>query len=248
MLNQLSFLRQALILSLPLGLVACSSGSSNVSQEAPEQLITKNGSQIAIQYGGYITSLARGVDTKKTKMLRVIDRGHNAKAVAGDVASTIFCNPVSLFNIIGACRAKIYTHNREDLQGDDTTIENLVKTYAYPKYKALLQEKLSFDKAGDFTKIPVYFIPGQNYLVYGDNDDYKLRVGFSVYIKYSRVDGMFTCNEEKSGIPLAQWQANNYELAAKESQALLDRCFQRLDQEHFNKVSKHLQESEKEFL
>lgn len=48
-------------------------------------------------------------------MLRVIDRGHNAKAVAGDVASTIFCNPVSLFNIIGACRAKIYTHNREDL-------------------------------------------------------------------------------------------------------------------------------------
>ena len=74
MLNQLSFLRQALILSLPLGLVACSSGSSNVSQEAPEQLITKNGSQIAIQYGGYITSLARGVDTKKTKMLRVIDR------------------------------------------------------------------------------------------------------------------------------------------------------------------------------
>lgn len=248
MLNQLSFLRKGLIFSLPFGLIACSSSSSNIQKGLTEQLITKNGSQIEIQYGGYITSLAGRVDDKKTKMLRVIDRGHNAKAVAGDVASTIFCNPVSLFNIIAVCNAKIYTHAREDLHGDDTSIENLAKTYAYPKYKALLKEKLFLDKTSDYTKIPLYFIPGQNYLVYGDNDDYKLRVGFSIYVQYSRVDGMFTCKEEKAGISLEQWQKNNYELAITESKMLLDRCFQRLDQEHFNKVSKHLQEEQQQFL
>lgn len=249
MLNQLSLLRKALILSLPLGLVACSSSNAkNEMTETPEQLTTKNGSQVAIQYGGYVTSLAGRVESDKTKMLRVIDRGHNAKAVAGDVAATVLCNPLSLFNLIGACSAKIYTHEREELHGDDTAIVNPAKTYAYPKYKALLKEKITLDKTSDYTKIPIYFIPTESYLVYGDNEDYKLRVGFNLYIKYARVDGMFTCKEEKNGVTLAQWQANNYELAIKESQALFDRCFQRLDQEHFDKVGKHLQDERHQFL
>lgn len=245
MLNQSSLLQKLLILSLPFGLAACSSHHNDAQKENHEQLITKNGSKIAIQYGGYVPFLGKNFSTDKTKMLRVIDRGHNAKAVVGDITASVLCSAVVPFGVFGGC---ISTHTREDLHGDDTPFENPAKTYAYSKYYALLKENISPEKVSDYTNIPIYFIPEESYLVYGDRDDYKLRVGFKIYIKYARVDGAFICAEEKNGITLAQWQANNYELAIKESHALFDRCFQRLGQDHFDNISKHLQDLKHQFL
>ncbi|MEG9500199.1 hypothetical protein [Mannheimia indoligenes] len=170
----------------------------------------------------------------RNKYLRIVTRGDNASAVAGDVTKTIFCNPFSLFNIIGACSAKIYTHSKEELLGEQTTILNIAETYAYPKYKALLQQNIRFSKPLDYSGSPVYFAIGENYLIY-DNAHYKLNVQFSVV---GSGGGAASCEESKSGFTKEQWEANNYSLAVSEGKKLVDLCIEKLGKSHFENLGK----------
>lgn len=170
----------------------------------------------------------------RNKYLRIVTRGDNASAVAGDVTKTIFCNPFSLFNIIGACSAKIYTHSKEELFGEQTAILNIAETYGYPKYKALLQQNIRFSKPLDYSGSPVHFAVGENYLVY-DEQHYKLNVQFIIA---SRGGESVTCQESKSGFTKEQWEANNYSLAVSEGKKLVDLCIEKLGKSHFENLGK----------
>lgn len=167
----------------------------------------------------------------RLEQLRIITRGHNASAVGGDIAKTIFCNPFSLFSLIGACKPKVYTHTKEQLDGDLTGVKNISVSYAYPKYKEMLQQNLTLKEAGDYSQVKFYFIHGDNYLVY-DEDHYKLVVQFSINLQGRD----FLCQEEKAGFSQEQWQANQYALAVSEGKKLVDRCFEKFDNLHFKNI------------
>ncbi len=215
-----------------------------------ENMTSSNGSIISIGYTGgfdYYQNYRLKPIKDEMKNLRMVTRGDNASAVAGDATKTILCNPFSLFNLIGACRAKIYTHSKHDLSGSDTGIENVAKSYAYPKYKALLRQYVNPEKSDDYSMLPIAFEPKKNYLVY-DNNGYKLFAGFNISTRGTPVEGKFVCDEQKTGITKERWQANNYRLAVEEGKKLIDRCFKRLTKSHFDSIGILLKEERPNFL
>lgn len=234
---------------MTIALAACSS-KTDKSKIDSERIILSDKSILAFNMSSQ--------NQERSQYLRVITRGDNANAVVGDVTKTIFCNPFSLFNIIGACKAAIYTHSKEELLGNQTTIRNISETYAYPKYKALLQQNMQFSEAKDYSVVPIAFIIGENYLVY-DNEYYKLNVQFGIKVtppynygtsKYilDLTERDFICKEEKSGFTLKQWEENNYALAISEGKKLVDSCFERLDKHHFNHLGKQVEMHRSSFL
>lgn len=242
-------MKKLLIGLMAIILVGCSS-KTDKSKIDSEKIVLADKSVIAL-------NMSRQ-NEERSKYLRIITRGDNASAVAGDVTKTIFCNPFSLFNLIGACSAKIYTHSKEQLLGTQTKVLNISETYAYPKYKALLQQHMQLSEVKDYSVVPVAFIIGENYLVY-DNEYYKLNVQFGVKVtppynygnsKYilDLTERDFICQEEKSGFTLEQWEANNYALAISEGKKLVDSCFERLDKHHFNHLGKQVEMHRSSFL
>ncbi|MBN6710782.1 hypothetical protein JFL47_06000 [Haemophilus haemoglobinophilus] len=230
-------------------LTACSSNSKEVV--GIEDTIT-----LANHSTFQLTSLK--LKPKRVENLRIITRGHNASAVAGDITKTIFCNPFSLFNLIGTCKADIYTHSKEDLMGEITPIPNISISYAYPKYKELLKQNIAFSKPINYSQIPLYFVHGDNYLVY-DNEHYKLVAQFGIAVRFQKGDLKdssqfsfqntdFQCQEEVSGFTKEQWQADNYALAVTEGKKLIDRCFQRLDKTHFENIGKRIEDFRSHYL
>lgn len=242
-------MKKLLIGLITIALAACSSRTDKSKIES-EKIILADKSIISLNLST--------LNEERSKYLRVITRGNNASAVAGDVTKTILCNPFSLFSLIGACRATIYTHSKEDLLGNQTTILNISETYAYPKYKSLLQQTIQFSEVKDYSVVPVAFVLGSNYLVY-DNEHYKLNVEFGVKVapnyNYGSNQALiqlterdFVCKEEKSGFTFEQWEANNYALAVSEGKKLVDRCFERLDKHHFNHLGKQIEDHRTHFL
>lgn len=224
-------------------LTACSSNSKEVV--GIEDTIT-----LANHSTFQLTSLK--LKPKRVENLRIITRGHNASAVAGFV----LCTSIILVTRLTPCDSTI--PSKENLIGEITPIPNISISYAYPKYKELLKQNIVFSKPMNYSQIPVYFVHGDNYLVY-DNDHYKLVIQFGISVLSSKQDfkyltGLhlgvqdFQCKEEVSGFTKEQWQADNYALAVTEGKKLIDRCFQRLDKIHFENIGKRIEDYRSHYL
>ncbi|WP_159990674.1 hypothetical protein [Pelistega ratti] len=238
---------------LLLALVGCSSIPKIPEQDIPAEILTtSNGATIKIEYTHKEdpSQYYKSDETKQARIarLRIIDKGHDARADVNDVTATILCNPLSLFSLLGVCSPKIYTHEKEDLFGDITPIQNIALTYAYPKYKEKLIKHLRLPKVADYTTTPIYFIPLENYLVFEDNGYYQLNIGFKIFPKNSNAQKMYICQETKTGLPLQQWQANNYELAKKQGELLIDKCFENFRTDHWENLAAFLERQREDEL
>ncbi len=228
---------------LPLLLVACSSSPKKTESDI-EKIVTSGGSTLAISYGFGDVGIPPVAKSKTKENFRVITRGHTAgKAVFNGVVGGILCNPFSLLS----CSWGDLGFSKEQLEGDITNITNISRSYAYPKYITLLKNNIKFSDVKDYSPIPIYFYGDDNYLVY-DNESYKLKVGFKIYLSNTNPDGAFKCEEEKTGIPYEKWIADNYFLAVAESKKLVDKCFERLNQHHFENLGDMLKERRMQFL
>lgn len=222
-------------------LTACSSKSKVIEPEK-KQITVKEKSQIVIYYA--IEDINRKKSAEKFKALRVITRGDTASQAAfNGIVGGILCNPLSLLS----CSWKDLGFSKEDLDGTFTNIDNISHSYAFPKYLMMLQQKLTLPNSKDYTKVPIYFIPNENYLVYDENS-YKLVAGFNIYINYFNPEKSFQCKLEKSGIAYEKWVDKNYSLALDEGRKLIDKCFEKLDKDHFKTIQEELEMSQKGYL
>lgn len=230
-----------LILSfLTISLAACTAKI----EPHKEKVQTQNGSTVEVIYGIGQPGYGKPREmSEKERYFRVITRADMAKRIAGQ---GIFCNPLSLFALIGACSWNGLL-NKDTIEGELTKLPNVALSYAYPQYLNKLKQHLHFSDTKDYSSVPVYFYPSGNYLVY-DDDHYVLKAGFQIHIEGSRIDGAFLCKEEKSGIPYEKWKENNYALAVQEGKKLMDNCLNRLDKLHFEHVRELLEHNRKYFL
>lgn len=229
-------LKYLLTFTFILNLVACSSKPQAIPPYV-EQITTKNGSQIELWYSMQDSHIHPKAKEEKLKNLRVITRGSTAgTAIFNGVVGGILCNPLSLLS----CSWKDLGFSKEQLTGTETKITNISKSYAYPKYKLLLQQKLNFAAMKDYRNIPIHFVPNENYLVY-DDKGYKLVAGFNIYVDKYYTDRIFKCQKEKTGIEYDQWVENNYALAVSEGKKLVDECFERLDEDHFENIKNQIE-------
>lgn len=210
-------------------------GCTSKVQEYKDYTRTADSSIVDVLYDSGKQGYSKPISiAKKELSFRVITRGDIA---IHTTVQGIFCNPLSLFAMVGTCKWDKDTFNKEDIEGEITTHPNIAVSYAYPKYREMLRQNLSFTETKDHTISPIHFYPKANILVY-DEDHYKLKAGFQIYVYGSRVGGEFNCEEEKSGVSYEKWIENNYALAVQESKTMMDSCLKRLDKFHF----KHLQE------
>lgn len=230
-----------LLLSCPLLITSCATQNKTPHSE---KFVTVDGSTINIYYGVGKPGDDPKSPTPSQDHLRVITRGHTAAQVAlNGTFGVILCNPFSLL----PCSWNNLGFSKEQLEGTITNIPNISHSYAYPKYIEAIKQNIRFSTTQDYSPIPIYFYAKPNYLVY-DDDYFKLKVGFTIYATHSRVDGAFNCEEEKTGITYEQWIANNYTLAVEEGKKLIDKCFERLDKNHFENLRNLMERERKEFL
>ncbi|MCW9733401.1 hypothetical protein L5B97_07950 [Avibacterium sp. 20-15] len=209
-----------------------------------EKFVTIDGSTINIYYGVGKPGYELQKPTPSQDNLRVITRGHTAGKVAiNSTLGVILCNPFSLLH----CNWTDLGFSKEELEGSITKIPNISHSYAYPKYIEAIKQNIRFSTTQDYSPTPIYFYVKPNYLVY-DDQYFKLKVGFEIYLNHSRVDGAFKCEEEKTGITYEEWIANDYTLAINEGKKLIDKCFQRLDKNHFEHLRNLMEQKRKEFL
>lgn len=226
-----------------LGIVACSNKPRVILPES-EKINVKDNSEIQLLYAIQDGQLRPNGSKEKLEKLRVITRGDSAgKAIVNGVFGGILCNPFSLLS----CSWGDLGFSKEQLTGTQTNVENISKSYAYPKYKELLKQNLSFSSANSYSNVPIYFLPNENYLVY-DGDFYKLVVGFSIYVDKYYNSQVFMCHEEKSGISYDKWVDKNYSLAISEGKKLVEKCFEKLDKEYFENLKQQIETQKQNFL
>lgn len=220
-------------------------GCSSKVEVHKEHFKTTDGSLVEVLYGSGRPGYGMPANMDKGSLsLRVITRGDMATRIAG---KGIFCNPLSLLAMVRACKWDENTFNKEDIEGEITPHPNIAVSYAYPKYLEMLRQNLSFTETKDYTVSPIHFYPKANILVY-DEDHYKLKAGFQIYVYGSRVGGEFNCEEEKSGVSYEKWIENNYALAVQESKTMMDSCLKRLDKFHFKHLQEQLEHTRKFYL
>ncbi|MFU2078912.1 hypothetical protein [Avibacterium endocarditidis] len=230
-----------LLLGCPLLITSCATQDKTPHSE---KFVTIDGSTINIYYGVGKLGAEPQKPTPSQDNLRVITRGHTAaKAAFNSTFGVVLCNPFSLFS----CSWNDLGFSKDELEGSVTNIPNITHSYAYPKYIEAIKQNIRFSTTQDYSPTPIYFYVKPNYLVY-DDQYFKLKVGFEIYLTHSRVDGAFKCYEEKTGITYDQWVANNYAVAIDEGKKLIDKCFQRLDKNHFEHLRNLMERQRKEFL
>lgn len=224
------------IITLLLG--ACSNNTNPIIDS--QSILLKDGSAIKLTYGCGSPGMRHSVCHDSTDGIRKIDPSDKVKNVTGNIVGGVLCI-TSLGNICAVSGFK----DPEELVGSKLEIEDTIRTYAYPKYKTLLEKKLKVSKKADYTNTPIEFFKQRSYLVYDNsstNNLYTLEINFSIYPFATRVDKSFKCKERKSGLTEEQWKENNYSKVIYESKLLIDKCMSNLDDAYFEKLGKHFDE------